>query len=136
MALLSITLMLYTAAALGANCELAFPPGDAGENQAHGVILYIYPRSHTIDESYDGCQSQWFLDDDHYRRLSVVRYTKGITVTYDNIDLNNKIGYHCQYTQQVLNTDSDMRCPKFDQLKIKTYQAGCYSQSKLNTSGS
>jgi hypothetical protein len=134
--LIIVNLLLNVAAALGANCELAIPPAEAGETQAHGVILYSYPRSQTIDEHYNGCQSQWFLDDDHYRKLSIVRYKKGVAVAYDNIDLNGKIGYHCQYADQVLSGDSDSRCPDFGQLKKKSFQAGCYSQSKLNASDS
>jgi hypothetical protein len=136
MALFGVNLLLNAAAVLGASCDLAIPPADAGETQAHGVILYLYPRSHTIDQSFDGCQNLWFLDDEHYRKLSVVRYTKGIAVAYDNIDLNNEIGYHCQYSERALSADSDRRCPAFEQLRLKTYQAGCYSQSKLDSSDS
>ncbi len=114
------------------NCSLAAPPKNAGETQAHGVILYIYPRSHIIDSGYDGCQSQWFLDDGHYRKLNVVHYAKGQITRYDNIRIDGGIGYQCNYKSTLITEESDKRCPLFEQLKKQTYQAGCYSKSKLN----
>ena len=125
-----------TTIAANTNCSLAVPPKDAGETQAHGVILYIHPRSHTVDNNYSGCQSQWFLDDDHYRKLSVVHYEKGVAVRYDNIRINGGIGYQCHYQDKRVKTESDKRCPAFEKLRRQTYQAGCYSKSKLNWSDS
>lgn len=149
---LSLQLLLSSAITNQTNCNLLSPPDDAGETQAHGVILYIYPRSHTIDVSYSGCQNQWFLDDDNYRKLSVVHYNRGVITAYDNINLNGNVGYHCRYENGSLsgkgNSENgsigahtnvqlyDRRCPDFLQLKKKTYQSGCYSQSKLNSSDS
>ena len=98
------------------------------------MILYIYPRSHTIDAQYNGCQNEWFMDDDHFRKLSVTYYTGGVVTAYDNINLNGAVGYHCQYSAGVLVGDNDGRCPDISLLKPKTYQAGCYSKSKLNSS--
>lgn len=120
----------------GSNCQLLSPPKTAGETQTHGVILYLYPRSHTINNDYDGCQNQWFLDEDHYRKLSVVHYVKGKATLYDNIRINGGIGYRCHYDNQSLTIESDKRCPSTKQLKKKTYQAGCYSKSNLNRSNS
>jgi len=134
--LLLINLLLSMASSLQSNCELAQPPASAGESQAHGVILYLYPRSHSIDKDYNGCQNQWFLDDDHYRKLNVVHYRQGVAVAYDNININGDIGYQCRYADQSLSDDSDPRCPVFEQLKKKTFHAGCYSQSRLNASDS
>lgn len=134
--LLTLQIVLATSGVNSSNCNLLSPPENAGETQAHGVILYIYPRSHDINESYSGCQSQWFYDEDHYRKLSVVHYKKGMAVAYDNINLNGKIGYHCSYKNSALSLVSDKRCPQHHLLRKKTYQAGCYSQSKLNGSGS
>ena len=149
---LSLQLLLSASITNQTNCALLSPPEDAGETQAHGVILYIYPRSHTIDVDYSGCQNQWFLDDDHFRKLSVVHYNSGVITAYDNINLRGDIGYHCQYENSSLsgkdasentstntstNTNAnDSRCPDLLQLKKKTYQAGCYSKSKLNNSDS
>jgi len=118
------------------NCDLVVPPQDAGETQAHGVILYVYPRSHTLTADYDGCQNLWFLDADHYRKLNTVHYVKGEITGYDNIDLTGNIGYQCHYDGKLLAADSDGRCPALERLKIQSYQAGCYSQSKLNESDS
>ena len=116
------------------NCQLLTPPETAGETQAHGVILYIYPRSHTINSDYTGCQSQWFLDDDYYRKLSVVHYAKGLITGYDNIQISGDYAYQCHYENKLLTIESDRRCPTPERLKKKTYQAGCYSKSKLNKS--
>ena len=134
--LLSIQLLLGANLVQSENCSLMNPPNSAGETQAHGVILYIYPRSHTIGKHYTGCQSQWFLDDDHYRKLSVTHYKNGITTRYDNINLYGDIGYRCEYKLKELTENSDQRCPQYEALKKKTYQAGCYSLSKLNSSDS
>ena len=133
---LSLQLVLSTAVTNQSNCNLLTPPDDAGETQAHGVILYIYPRSHTIDSHYSGCQNQWFLDENHFRKLSVVHYKSGVITAYDNINLNGNVGYHCQYENGSLSGKNDSRCPNFLQLKKKTYQSGCYSQSELNNSDS
>lgn len=134
--LLSIQLLLSANLIQGDNCSLIKPPKSAGETQAHGVILYIHPRSHTIDKNYTGCQNQWFLDGDHYRKLSVIHYKNGIATGYDNINLYGDIGYHCEYKLKQLTENSDRRCPQHEVLKKKTYQAGCYSLSKLNSSDS
>ncbi len=137
--LATVLLTLHTvlaSAAMTGNCTLSAPPHDAGETQAHGVILYIYPRSQNIDKQYNGCQTQWFFDEDHYRRLSVVHYENGIATGYDNINLSNQVGYHCQYVNARLIEGNDKRCPQYQQLSKKTYRAGCYSQSKLNSSDS
>jgi hypothetical protein len=134
--LLSIQLLLSASLIQGENCALINPPKTAGETQAHGMILYIYPRSHTIDKNYTGCQSQWFLDENHYRKLSVVHYRGGIQTKYDNINLRGDIGYHCEYKLKKLVDSNDKRCPQYETLKKKTYQAGCYSLSKLNSSNS
>lgn len=137
--LTTLSLQLLFSASISAsvtnqtNCGLLSPPDNAGETQAHGVILYIYPRSHTIDTSYSGCQNQWFLDDDHFRKLSVVHYDSGVITAYDNINLRGDVGYHCQYENGSAN---DRRCPDLSKLKKKTYRSGCYSQSKLNSSDS
>jgi len=134
--LLSIQPLLGANITQGENCALNIPPKTAGETQAHGVILYIYPRSHTINKNYTGCQSQWFYDDDHYRKLSVTHYKDGVQTRYDNINLRGNIGYHCEYKLKKLMKDSDNRCPQYEALKKKTYPAGCYSLSKLNSSDS
>ena len=118
------------------DCNISVPPKDAGETQAHGVILYIYPRSHLITSGYNGCQNQWFLDDDHYRKLNVVHYKNGEITQYDNIRINGSIGYQCIYENKLASKESDKRCPDFEKLKKQTYQAGCYSKSKLNWSDS
>ncbi len=134
--LLSTQLLLGANLMQGENCALIYPPKTAGETQAHGVILYIYPRSHNINKNYTGCQNQWFYDDDHYRKLSVTHYKHGIQTGYDNINLHGDIGYHCEYKLKKLTEDSDNRCPRYETLKKKTYQAGCYNLSKLNRSDS
>ena len=134
--LLSLQLLMGTALVNGDNCALNNPPEMAGETQAHGVIIYTYPRSHTIDKQYTGCQNQWFFDDDHYRKLSVIHYRGGVQTGYDNINLYGDIGYHCEYKQKKLTANADNRCPEYEILKKKTYQAGCYSLSKLNSSDS
>lgn len=133
---LSLQLILSTVIAGEANCGLAIPPDVAGETQAHGVILYIYPRSHAIDRNYSGCQNQWFFDDDHFRKLSVVYYKDGLATAYDNINLNGDIAYHCDYRDKILSSSSDDRCPNHSQLRKKTYRSGCHSQAKLNSSDS
>lgn len=136
MNLLILSLLLNVTAAAGTHCELVQPPASAGESQAHGVILYLYPRNHTIDAHFNGCQSQWFLDEDHYRKLSLVHYKEGIAIAYDNINPDGKVGFQCRYAEGALSSNSDPRCPGYQQLRRKTFQAGCYSQSELNSSGS
>ncbi len=134
--LLSIQLLPSANLIQGENCALINPPKAAGETQAHGVILYIYPRSHTINKNYTGCQNLWFYDDDHYRKLSVTHYKGGIPTGYDNINLQGDLGYYCEYKLKKLMGTSDNRCPQYKTLKKKTYRAGCYSLSKLNSSDS
>lgn len=115
---------------------MAAPPENAGETQAHGVILYVYPRNDTIDKKYSGCQHQWFYDDDHYRKLSTIHYIDGVATVYENIGMYGDIAYACHYEKGKLNDEDDRRCPQHEELKKKTYQAGCFSLSKLNSSDS
>lgn len=133
---LSLQLIIAVTAGDQTNCSLLAPPATAGETQIHGVILYIYPRSHTIDETYSGCQNQWFLDNGDFRKLSVIHYENGVITMYDNINLNGKLAYRCQYKNNILKDNTHNRCPDFSQLKKKTYHSGCYNKSKLNRSGS
>ncbi len=135
-AIVSSTMLNTTAVIADTNCSLAVLPKDSGETQAHGVILYTYPRSHTINNTYNGCQSQWFLDDDHYRKLNVVHYKSGMAIKYDNLRIHGGIAYQCRYENKLLNQDDDNRCPAYEQLSKQTYQSGCYSKSKLNWSDS
>lgn len=135
-AALNLQLVLASPVISGTNCDLVKPPVDAGETQAHGVILYIYPRSNTIDKSYTDCQNQWFLDEDHFRKLSIVYYMNGAATSYDNLNIRGDISYRCQYVDRRPTDSSDRRCPDFERLMIKTYQPGCYSNSELNNSGS
>ena len=75
--LLNLQLLMATAVISGDNCKLPEPPAEAGETQAHGVILYTYPRSHAISSLYDGCQSQWFLDEGNFRKLNIAHLRNG-----------------------------------------------------------
>ena len=138
--MLSLQLIMAVTTGNQSNCNLLRPPVDAGETQVHSVTIYIYPRSHTIDETYSGCQNQWFLDDDHFRKLSVIHYNNGAITAYDNINLRGEVGYHCQYGNEHLSDhtagQNDSRCPAPAQLQKKTYQSGCYSQSTLNSADS
>ncbi len=135
MYLITATLFVNLAAASGTNCGLATPPSIAGETQVHGVIIYVYPRNPDIDARYNGCQTRWFKDDGHFRKLSVVHFIDGSAVAYDDINVDGKIAYRCQYTAGAPATDNDRRCPDFGQIMTKSYQAGCYSKAKLNSSG-
>lgn len=119
-----------------ANCELSQPPADAGVTQAHGVLLYLYPRSHTITGDYDGCQTQWFMDEDVYRRLNVTLYKGGNIAAYNNINIDGAIAFHCDYNEQKENADNDKRCPALSRLKPKSYQADCFNRASVDNSGS
>ena len=66
----------------------------------------------------------------------MVHYRNGIISAYDNIKIDGDIGYHCEYEDGLLTGNNDNRCPESSQLTPKTYQANCYSQSKLNASDS
>ena len=133
--LLSLQLLLATTVISGNNCDLLVPPAEAGETQAHGVILYAYPRSHTIDIGYNGCQNQWFFDDGKFRKLNITYLRDGVAVSYENLNINGEIAYRCNYEAPGLTSDSDRRCPDYERLKIKTFPPGCYSKSVLNNSG-
>jgi hypothetical protein len=135
MYLIAATLLVNLAAASGTNCGLAAPPSAAGETQAHGVIIYVYPRNPEIDAHYSGCQTRWFKDYSHFRKLSVAHYINGAAVAYDDINVDGKVAYHCRYSAGVPASDNDKRCPDFAQIMKKSYQAGCYSKAKLNASG-
>ena len=135
MYLIISSIMLNLVAATGVNCDLSVPPSTAGETQAHGVIIYVYPRNPEIDAHYSGCQTRGFDDDDHFRKLSVAHFINGAAVAYDDINVGGKVAYHCQYSAGVATITNDRRCPDFDQIMTKSYQAGCYSKAKLNSSG-
>jgi hypothetical protein len=135
MYLITATLLVNLAAASGTNCDLATPPSMAGETQAHGVIIYVYPRNPDIDENYSGCQTRWFKDDSNFRKLSLAHYINGAVVAFDDINVDGKIAYHCQYSVGMPAGDNDQRCPGFEQTMTKSYQAECYSKAKLNASG-
>lgn len=133
--LFTFQILLSTTITSTENCNLTAPPKDAGEIQAHGVILHIYPRSHSINSRYNGCQSQWFLDEEHYRKLSKAHYKNGLIYNYDNININGIVAYSCRYENRKPDDENDKRCPRYEKLKKKTYQAGCFNQSNLNSSG-
>lgn len=100
------------------------------------VILYTYPRSHITDTHYNGCQSQRFLDEGNFRKENIAYIRNGVVISYDNLNINDEIAYHCNYEDLSLKSDSDRRCPDYERLKIKTFPPGCYSKSALNNSGS
>ena len=117
-------------------CELAEPPEQAGENQAHGVILYIYPRNSQMSNSFSGCQTRWFYDDDHFRKLDIVRYQDGKQLAYEKLRIDGELSYRCQYIDQLAAADNDGRCPPFELLDRSSYRSGCHSLSYLNESDS
>ena len=131
-----LQLMIAAAVISADNCKLSKPAAEAGETQAHGVILYTHPRNHMIDSLYDGCQSQWLLDEDRYRKLNITHLKSGEVISYHSLNINGEIAYHCNYEERRLSSDSDGHCPSYQSLKIKTFAPGCYSQSLLNSSGS
>ena len=108
-------------------CELEQPPEQAGENQAHGVILYIYPRNSQMGSSFSGCQARWFYDNDHFRKLDIVSYQDGKQVAYDKLRIDGKLSYRCRYKDQLPAADNDGRCPSFELLDRSSYRAGCHA---------
>jgi len=136
---LSLALLLTLAPAIAwANtyCGLEEPPEHAGENQAHGVILYIYPRNSQMSNSFNGCQTRWFYDDDHFRKLDIVRYQDGKQLAYDKLRIDGELSYRCQYKDQLPAVDNDGRCPSLELLDRSSYRSGCHSLSYLNESDS
>ena len=117
-------------------CELTIPPEQAGENQAHGVILYIYPRNSQLGSSFSGCQTRWLYDDDHFRKLDIVRYQDGKQLAYEKLRIDGELSYRCQYIDQLAAADNDGRCPPFGLLDRSSYRSGCHSLSYLNESDS
>jgi hypothetical protein len=136
MLLIAAGLLFNAAAYAGMNCDLVVPPDSSGETQAHGEIIYVYPRNADINAQYNGCQTRWFKDGDHDRKLGVTYYAHGMAVAYDNINISGEVAYHCRYTGGASASDNDGRCPEYDQLTIKTYRAGCLSEATLNVSNS
>ena len=117
-------------------CDLTEPGMDAGENQAHGVILYIYPRDSQITSDFTGCQSTWFYDEDHFRKLDIVRIEHGRRVAYDKLRIDGQLAYRCRYKGGQPAGDNDGRCPAFEMLERSSYRSGCHSLSYLNESDS
>lgn len=129
-----VNLLVSLTVASGLNCDLATPPSTSGETQAHGVIIYVYPRNPDIGENFSGCQTRWFRDGNRFRKLSVTRYVNGKAFAYDDINVDGKVSYHCQYSAGLQDKRNDARCPDFKNIMTKSYQPGCYSKTKLNTS--
>jgi hypothetical protein len=50
--------------------------------------------------------------------------------------ISGEIAYSCNYEDRRLSSDSDGRCPDYNDLKMKTFAPGCYSKSALNSPGS
>ena len=134
--LLNLQLLLATTVISSDNCTMSQPPAEAGETQAHGDILYTYPRSHTSDSVYDGCQNQWFLDEGKFRKLNIAHLRNGEVVSYDSLNINGEIAFCCNYAGRRLSTDSDGRCQGYQRLKVKTFAPDCYSKSAVNRYGS
>ena len=133
---IAVAQLVMLAAAVGhSNCALNAPPGDAGETQVHGVILYLYPRNISIDKKYNGCQNHWFNDEGNYRKLSVTHFIRGMIYAYDSINPHGDIAYHCQYMKEQVDNGNDRRCPPYEKLKSKSYPSGCLSRSKTDRSG-
>jgi len=89
--LLNLQLLLAATVISGDNCTMSQPPDEAGETQAHGIILYTYLRSHTSGSVYDGCQNQWFLDEGKFRKLNIAHLRDGEVVSYDSLNINGEI---------------------------------------------
>ena len=75
--LLNLQLLLAATVISEDNCTMSQPPAQAVEKQAHGIILYTYPRSHTIDSVYGGYQNQWSLDEGKFHKLNISHLRNG-----------------------------------------------------------
>jgi hypothetical protein len=110
--LISLLIMSDAAFASGANCDLAFPPREAGTNANHGVIYYVFPRK--LDVEYSGCQTMW---DEKGRKVWIVEFKEGDPIVSMVINAEDATRELCSYRAGKLVGKNRDDCPDYEWLK-------------------
>ena len=107
----------------GANCELAAPPSDAGEEMNHGITLKIYPRAKDIDARYTGCQLMFAPNGDKWAVVAMTEIVKGDPIRIWGTEHDPMMD--CRFNHGHVVRGDPMKCPVPEFLLMKSMGPGC-----------
>ena len=133
--LLALVLGLATTAAHaerpnGKNCHMAAPPPSAGEKEAHGVVLRVYPRADAIDTSYSGCQLVWAPHGTRWVVISSVEVIRGDPVRIWTPNAEDASLTRCRYRDGHVTKGSVADCAAAEFLLAKSLAPGCVQKQR------
>lgn len=133
--LLPLVLVLVAPAARaerphGKNCHLAAPPQSAGEKEAHGVVLRVYPRAKAIDTSYSGCQLVWVPHGARWVVISAAEVIRGDPVRIWTPNPEDASLTGCRYRNGSVTKGSAADCAAAEFLLAKSLAPGCVQKQR------
>ena len=133
--LLPLVLVLVAPAARaerphGKNCHLAAPPQSAGEKEAHGVVLRVYPRAEAIDTSYSGCQLVWAPHGARWVVISAAEVIRGDPVRIWTPNPEDASLTGCRYRNGRVTKGSAADCAAAEFLLAKSLAPGCVQKQR------
>ena len=106
-------------AAGNSNCTIGAPPAEAGDNEAHGQLLKVYPRASSVGSAYTGCQTIWARDGDRWKAILRTRFVRGAGVKLWTPE------YTCDYASGRLKKRSSSECDDQAPTAALSMPAGC-----------
>lgn len=112
----------------GSNCNLSQPPAESGEEDGHGFVLLVFPRTGDIGPKYSGCQAVFATSRSQGTRLAwVVEVSRGEPIRMWSTDSEMKDVLQCRYRNRELQWGSPDVCPPVQSLLMPTQPAGCFT---------
>ncbi len=126
MGLVSMECATATERPQGSNCHLAAPPRMAGEINAPGEIMFVYPRTKDIKMGYRGCQTIWTrVGHGGWEVYSLVRIEHRAVVEVWPPPPDGESADHCAYSHGHVAPASPASCRA---LVTLSYPAGCMAR--------
>jgi hypothetical protein len=114
----------------GKNCHVAAPPPSAGEKEAHGVVLRVYPRAKAIDTSYSGRQVVWAPHGSRWVVISAVEIVRGDPVRTWTPYAEDASLTGCRYRKGRVTKGSAADCAAPEFLLAKSLAPGCVQKQR------
>lgn len=120
----------------GANCDLASPPKNSGEEFSHGLTLKVYPRARNIAADYNGCQITWMPEGKGWLVLAITAFERGDPVRIWSPDAtSDPARYSCTYKNGKVITGDAPKCVAPMALVKKSLAPGCVAKLVKSSSG-
>jgi len=113
----------------GANCSLAAPPSDAGEEFNHGVTLRVFPRVRDIHDSYNGCQNLWAPNGAGWEIISITEVLAGDPIRVW-LPYAPEAALACRYKRGQVVVGNPEACPMAKHLLVRSRAPGCVEKMK------